>query len=156
MESNRIQEVFRTIGKLLYIDDIGESYATGIKAAVVALQEQTAAASGAADPYAELQSFIGPALNSTRPVVQSLERLPLIARAGVDSYLRAIAPELGQNASTTPATIANALRGQMVSNDDSVEPSGAFADYFTSNYAVALPTDDPATVPDTLITITVY
>lgn len=156
MNDDRINEVFRTVGKLLYLNELGVAYGSGVKAAIVALQDQTASASGSANPYAELQNFIGPMLNNTRTIVQSLDRVPLVARSGVDTYLRAIAPELGETIGTAPATIATALKEAMVSAAQFVEPSGAFADYFNDNYSVALPSNEVATIPDSLISITIY
>lgn len=156
MDSSRIHEVFRVAGKLIALGQTGEQYAEDIKAHVVATEEQVVAASGSPDPFAALLSFTVPLVGSMRNITQGLDRIPLVARAGLDNYLRTVAPELDESASAPPATLVNALKSAMQAAGDSVEPSGSFADYFMGQYAVALPQDEDATVPDSLITITVY
>src|SRR4051812_29937618 len=157
MNSARIQTVFKTLGKLLNLDkNYGIPYASGIRAAVVALEDQNAVAANAGDPYSELQNVIVPALNSARSVVQGLDRLPTIAKAGVDAYLRVIgAAELGRPANTPPATVLDTLKTSMVAAADSVAPSGAFFNYFLTTYGVQLPQNGSPTLPDSLITTTI-
>jgi hypothetical protein len=154
MTSNRIHEMFKTFGKLLNLDrNFGEPYASGVRAAVTAIEHQNAAAANAADPYGELQTFIGPVLNSVRSVISGLDRVPTIAKQGVDAYIRIVgAAELSQPTSTPPATILSALITSMNAASDTVSPSGVFFNYFLTTYGVQLPQHSPPTIADSLIT----
>ena len=157
MNSTRIREVFKSFGKLLNLDrNYGVPYASGVRAAVAAIEHQNAAAANSADPYGELQSFIGPALNSVRSVVQGLDRLPTIAKSGVDSFIRVVgAAELNQPSSTPPATVLASLIASMNTASETVAPSGTFYNYFLTKYGVQLPQHSPPTIADSLITTTI-
>lgn len=155
MNSNRIQEVFNTIGKLLYIDQQGDTYADALKDAVVALEQQHVSASGSADPYNELQLFVGPSLTSVRPIVMALDRVGMVAKASVDNLLRVVASEVGCTMSDPPATILAGIRADMLSAGEDVAPSGSVWRYFFSNYGVQLPTDPNPSIEDTIITVSI-
>jgi hypothetical protein len=154
MTTNRIHEVFKTLGKLIHLDHIGRQQAADLKAAVVALQEQNAWTDGA-DRYAELEAFLSPTLTTTRPAVQSAERVALSAQAGVEAYLRAIAPELGQPPNTTATDLAAALGTRISSAGETITQAGGFDNYVGQTWAVLLPTADAAnaTIPDAWINL---
>lgn len=153
MNSTRIQEVFKTFGKLINLDrNYGTPYASGLRSAFTAVQRQIATATNAADPYDELLTVVYPLLNAARSIVQGLDRLPLTAKAGVDAYVQIIGSELSQANGTPPATVLSALASTMTSAGQTVAPSGTFYKYFFTTYGVQLPQSGSATISDGLIT----
>src|SRR4051794_19746627 len=130
MTINRIYELFTVFGKLLMLDNIGDDYAAGAKAHLIATERQWVAASGSADPYRELTTFFSPLVRSSMPVTQALDRVATIAKSAMDNYVRAVGPELGQDQTAAPATILNALMSSMQASAQTVAPSGAFWTWF--------------------------
>lgn len=154
MTAERIQELFKTLGKLVFIDQLGRGQAADLKAAIVALQQQHAAAVGTSDQYAALQLFVSPAVANSRPIVQALDRLALVARGAAENFIRSLAGELGQSSALSATSLLSALRQEMVDESQSVLADGLFHTYCMSKWGIALPTAAVTpTIADTLVTV---
>ncbi|HEV2294567.1 MAG TPA: hypothetical protein VGR35_11990 [Tepidisphaeraceae bacterium] len=152
MTPDRIRELFKIIGKLIRLGEIGAAAASGVKDHLVAVQEQFAAASGSKDPYGEMSSFLVPTLTNSRPPTQGMDRLTTIARSGADLYLSAVAAELGLPANSPAASVMAAIKTAMQAHAQQVPPSGAFYTFALTGYAVQLPQGNPPTIDDGWIT----
>jgi len=155
MDSTRIQNLFRVFGKLVRLDELGDVYASGIKAHAVASEQQHAAADDAADPYGELTLFVAPLVRTVVPVAQALDRIGMIAKSAADNFIRVVGPELGQPSNAAPATILNALKTAMQASSQTVHPSGKFFLWFRDTYGVSLPMNDPSSISDNWVTTTI-
>jgi hypothetical protein len=158
MTSDRFYDIFKVAGKLIALSDEGQDYSANLKSYLTATEQQVVAtASGSPDPYSELTGFTVPLVNSMRNIVQSLDRIELTVKAGLDNYLRTVSTELDLTPSAPVATIATALKSAMADAEQTVAPSGSFFDYFADEYSVNLPVPSGAadeTIPDALITVT--
>lgn len=154
MTADRFQEVFATIGKLIYFNQLGTEQATDLKSALVAIQQQTASATLATDPYAALNGFVGPTVANSRNIVQSLDRVGLVAKAGVENYVRSLAGELGAAPTLTPSSLLSALAEAMTDAEQTVVEGGVIFQYILDRWSVSLPTADEedATISDELVT----
>lgn len=156
MSPERLFDLFTVFGKLLKLDELGAAYASGVKAQVVATQEQLAANDGADDPYGEVMTFLVPLTRTVAPVAQGLDRVPMLVKSACDSYLRVTAGELGQPSTAAPAAIVDSLRGTMQALGESVAPSGRFFLYFRDTYGVQLPQNASPTISDALISTVIW
>lgn len=152
MNATRIQTLFKTFGKILKLADIGVVNASGVKAHLVNTERQFSAGTDSLNPYAELITFAQPMMRSVQPVTQALDRVPMIAKAAVDNYVRAFGPELLQPAASAPATVLTALKSEMVAQSQTVATSGIFWRYFRDTYNVEFPQSGSPTIGDGLIT----
>jgi hypothetical protein len=145
--------VFETLGKLVFLSQLGAGQADALRAAIVAVQQQNAAATLAADPYAALNLFVGPTVNNSRTIIQSLDRIALVAKSAVENFMRSIAGELGASATLSPQTLLSALATEMTSAEQTVEAEGHFYRYALDNWSASLPTaEEDATISDDLVT----
>lgn len=152
MTSDRIQELFFIFGKLIKFDQTGVAAASGVRSVLTATHEQLAAETNDPDPYKELSEFLHPFIGNARNVTAALGNAPLVARAGVESYLRSIGPELFAAPSDPPATILTSLAAEMQARSQSVAPSGVVFKYFRDGWNVNLPQNASPTIGDDIIT----
>lgn len=156
MTSERIEEIFKNIGKVIRLGEIGAADASGIKTHMVHTVKQFADNAGADDLYDDLASYITPFNQRVAPVVAALERLEGIGTTTVQSYLRVIAPELDEPANAPAATVLSSLAARMTANSMTIAPSGAFWNYFHQRFAFAsFPSAPSPTIPDNWITTTI-
>jgi hypothetical protein len=157
MTSARIIEIFKGIGKIIKLSDLGVADASGVKAQMVATVQQFGAQAGGADYWDDYTQVVGPLQERMKPTVAALDRIPAVAKASVEAYLRTIAPELNQSASASTTAILDALKAQMVAAGRTIAPSGnQFYNYFRNNFGyAALPTSGTPNIPDSWITISI-
>lgn len=157
MTSARINEVFKGLGKILYVSNLGVADASGVKAAMVATLQQFGAQAGGTDYYDDVMSVVVPFQTRVQPTVSALDRVPNLAKASVDTYLRVVGSELGVSPSATFTNILDALKTRMQANGRTIAPSGSqFFNYFQNNYGyAALPVSGTPNIPDSWITVSI-
>ncbi len=155
MNAQRIQTVFRTLGKLIRLSDMGVANASGVKAHLAAVERQMTAYDDSADPYRELTTFLAPLVRSFQPVTQSLDRVSMMSKAAADNLLRAVASEFSQPTTATPVAVVNSLKASMLTNAQTVAPSGRFWRFVNDNYSIELPQASSPTVNEEWVTSTV-
>lgn len=156
MNSNRIAEMMHTMGKLIYLANQGASADATIEGAITAVTVQNAAASGSADPYNELQVFAAPFLQQSLSITQALDRIATLSSTAIGNYLRAVALELNVAPTAAPAVVAAGLATSMQGTGDTVYPSGTIANYFDATFGADLPTSVTPSIPDSIVSVTIY
>ena len=157
MTSARINEIFKGLGKMLYLSNLGVADASGVKAAMVATVQQFGAQVGGTDLYDDVIGVVVPLQTRVQPTVNALDRIPSLAKASVESYLRVVGSELGMSATATVTSILDALKTQMQAAGRTIAPSGnQFYNYFLNNFGyAALPTNVSPNIPDSWITVSI-
>src|SRR4051812_7466027 len=113
MTGTRCKEVLYLLGKLIKLDQEGTVAASGVRTVLTATHEQLAAEAYDVDPYKELSEFLHPFIGNARNITAVLGNVPLVARAGCESYLRSIGPELLAAPNDPPATILTSFKAAM-------------------------------------------
>jgi hypothetical protein len=149
MNSDRINEVFQGLGKFIKLAEIGAAYASGVKVHMVATLQQFGQQVGGADYYDDLISVVIPLETRTQPTVAALERVPNVAKAAVESYLRTMAPEVNAATTASFASILTNLKNDMAAAGHTVYPSGTLFNYFNNNFGfTGFPTSNTPTIPN--------
>lgn len=154
MTGQRISEFWKFAGKLVKLADIGAADASGIKTHIVNTVSQFGQQTGGGQElYDDLVTVVVPLQTRVQAVAGSLDRVPALVKASVESYLRAVAPELSQPATASPLALMTTLAAQMVSASGTITPSGRFWNYFRDGWGFSgFPASGSPTYPDSLIT----
>jgi hypothetical protein len=153
LTSEQVQAAFKCFGKLIKLGDLAEDYTSTLKLHQAATADQAVSASE--ESYPILRNVVMPLEMSVGRVIAGVEAVPLRARQAVESYLRAVADDLGVSPAATTAVKLNALKSSMINAEETVAPYGALYSYFFSGWGVALPSAEPETIPDSYITTTI-
>jgi hypothetical protein len=154
MTGARISEVFKSFGKLIKLDEIGQADASGLKSALVANMQQFAAQPG--NDYDDLTTVVVPLTTRMQAAAGALDRVPAYVKASAEIYVRVIGSEMGQPAAASAATILNALKAQMAVAGQTIAPSGKFWNYFSTNFGfTTFPTSGTPNIPDAWITTSI-
>lgn len=156
MNEQRIAEFWALAGKLIKLADIGVADASGVKSHMVNTAAQFASQTGGQELYDDLVTTVIPLQTRVNAVVGSLERVPALVKGSMDSYLRAVASELGVSASASLPTILGAMASKMTAAGHTIAPSGRLFNYFASGWGFSsFPTAAEPTLSDDLITTTI-
>ncbi|MGE5607720.1 MAG: hypothetical protein ACM359_00555 [Bacillota bacterium] len=138
---DRFVEVFQTFGKLVNLSNLGIAQASGMRDAITSTHVQMAHAEVSPHLYDDLSTVAVPLTQRMAAITASLDRVPSLARAAAESYLHALADELGESNTATTTTLLETMRVQMVACSGSIAPSGQFYSYFADNFGfTTLPT----------------
>ncbi len=113
MTGPRIQHVFKLFGKFIKLDEIGVADASGLKSHMVATSDQFGQQGGGLDLYDDLTTVVMPLTTRMQATASALDRVPTLAKATAEVYVKVIGSEIGQPATASAATILNALKAQM-------------------------------------------
>lgn len=153
MDIVRITEVWKNLGKVVRLAELGEVYASGTKAHATALHAQFSQDASGADDYLPIQIYLVPTQQKINPVAAALDRLKGICKSSAESYLRTLAAELELSASSLTPTILTELAARMNANSGTIAPSGKFWSYFRDEFAfTSFPQAQSPAIPDSFIT----
>jgi hypothetical protein len=152
MTGPRIQHIFKLFSKMIRLAEIGVADASGLKSHMVAVSDQFGQQGGGLDLYDDLTTVVMPLTTRIQAAAAALDRVPTLAKASAEIYVRVIGSEIGEPATASPATILNALKAQMALAGQTIYPSGTVWNYFNSNFAFnQFPTSLTPSIPDSWV-----
>ena len=153
MDIDRIEEIWKQLGKLVRLRELGEVYASGVKDHATALHVQFSQDAAGADDYLPIQTYLVPTQQKINPVAAALDRLRGICKSSAEAYLRTLTAELALGASSPTATILTQLAARMDANSATIAPSGKFWSYCRDEFSfTGFPQAEPPAIPDSFIT----
>lgn len=156
LDADQLDDLFKKLGKYLFLAQLGEPQADAYKAAFNALDDQDAGDSDL-DRFDIDNDVVRPLRNKTAGVVKVLNGHVASVDAAIEALLRKyVAPDLGLAANSRLDEVGPALVASLTDAGHAFRPPGGnpdgFAAYFTGHFAIDLPTDAIETIPDSYIT----
>ena len=157
MTSQRLTEFWKLAGKLVKLADLGAADGSGLKVHLVNTLSQFGLQTGGVELYDDMMTVIVPLETRVQGVAGSLDRVSSLVKASMESYLRAVAPELSQPATASPVTLLGAIATRMSAVGGSIAPSGnRFWTYFRDGWGfTGFPTNASPTYPDSYVTTSI-
>jgi hypothetical protein len=146
MTGNQIQTVFKDLGKLIKLAEIGDTFAQSLKVHLMATNDQLTDAT--LDSYELYRLVVMPTQTSMNRVVSLADAILARAKLAVENYLIVLAPQVPVSPSASAAVKLTALKNAMTANTQSVEPSGIIYSFINDHWGVQLPTNATPTCLD--------
>jgi hypothetical protein len=149
LNAAQVEQIFKDLGKLVYITNQADSQATGHKKAVMAFNEQ--AVTGVAADYLVFEKAIQLAHKNTADAIKALTNLPAKIDAVTKAYINNVIPSVANITYVDLLSTIDHLRSQMIANGQYV--AAGFNAYFTNRLDYnTLPTVGSSAIPDAWIT----
>jgi hypothetical protein len=154
MTIDRINQVFKLIGKMLYIIDVMQERVSAFDLVGLNLDRQyVAGPASPTDAYGELQAAV---VQPFFPVAQVTGIIPQFAgnvTSAITNYLYFLAPELGLQSNATTTDIVTALATQLQTAGGSIAPGGQYHQFFSGQYQFFnFPQSNTPTISESWIT----
>lgn len=147
-----IHEVFKIIGKLIFLAELPGPQITALQRTAMALVDQ--AVDGDADEFDLHKDICVPAAAAVGTINAALKEVPASARGSIESYLsKYVGPKLNLPAGTLAATVIDMLVAEGM-GAETVADLGTIDLYFQDEFGKSLPTASPGseTIPDSWVT----
>src|SRR3954451_24821887 len=121
MTDDRIIDVWLAFGKLINLGTAAAAQAEDMKDALTNALRQFGRQDGdGADLYDDMIRVVVPLETRVQPTVTAMQRLPSIAKASMEAYIRVLGDELGLPANAQPSSILDALKAAMLGEGEAI------------------------------------
>lgn len=153
MDQARLDFIWTQCGKVIRLAEVGVAAASGLKDHAVAMAAQFSREAGGPDDWAPISTYVVPLTQRLAPIVNSLERIDVVAKASMESFLRTLTPELGLSSSASTSTVLDELADRMNALSYTIQPSGRLWGWWRDAYAFdGFPTSGSPDVTDDIVT----